>query len=105
MRLVAYSGAKWHKKLTDWESCEIIWVSNYRRLIKVRQFLEGKSYLKAVLAGVTAITLPTFYQNLPIPKVPSNDLSDGQKLLSDYRLSLLGIRKEVQRFEKQYKRS
>lgn len=62
--------------------------------------IKKTTYMKSFLMGLTALTLPTFFSNSDIPKIKVDELTDGQKVGSDYRRSTEGIKKEVTYFEK-----
>ena len=59
------------------------------------------NYVQVALTGLSALVLPTFYQNGAIPKIETELISDGQKVKSDYVKSVQEIRKVAKNFEHQ----
>ncbi|WP_242258089.1 hypothetical protein [Streptococcus thoraltensis] len=64
--------------------------------------IKKQAYMKSIFMGLTALILPTFFSNSDIPKIEVDKLTDGQKVNSDYRRSVEGIKKEVIYFEKRF---
>ena len=52
-----------------------------------------------ILSGIKSIRYPTFYRQEDSFPILLDNRSDLEKLRDDYKVSVLGIKKEVERFE------
>lgn len=56
------------------------------------------NYFKSIFIGMSALTLPTFFNNSNIPKVSLSTLTDSQKVQLDYLHSTKEIKAKVEEF-------
>ena len=60
--------------------------------------MKTPNYLKSFFIGMSALVLPTFFQNQDIPRTSTDKLTANQRVQLDYARSLKEIKKEATSF-------
>lgn len=64
----------------------------------MEKFVKTQHYFQSFFLGLSALILPTFFQNQDVPKIEIDKRTTNQRVQLDYARSLREIKEEVSRF-------